>query len=119
MSRIKRARPALVVVVLALIAAVAGTALAGSGPDANTSGLKQTVKKTKKTAKKANKRSKQNAALLDELCGPGASAAGSETCTAPQGDAGPPGTNAATNVVVHSAPNLRCDDILTSSCLVT
>ena len=106
MSRIKPARPALVVVVLTLIAAVAGTALAGSGPEANTSGLKKQVKKTKKKANKANKRSKQNAALLKELCGDGASAsvAGSATCTAPQGPTGATGAAGATNVTVRLGP---------------
>ena len=105
MSRIKRARPALAVVVLTLIAAVAGTALAGSGPDANTSAsLKQKVKKTKKKANKALNKAKANAALLDELCGPGASAAGSESCTAPQGPTGATGAAGATNVTVRLGP---------------
>ena len=58
MTRIKRARPTLVVVVVALIAAVAGTALAGSGPDANTAGAAKTAKKALKKAKKANKKAK-------------------------------------------------------------
>jgi hypothetical protein len=92
MSRIKRAKPALVVAVLTLIAAVAGTALAGSGPDANTAGAAKTAKKALKKAKKALKKANANATLLDELCGPGASAAGSETCTAPQGPKGDTGS---------------------------
>ena len=92
MSRIKRARPALVVVVLALIAGVAGTALAE--PTATTSKpAKKIAQDAKKKAKKALNKAKANATLLDELCGPGASAAGSETCTAPQGPKGDPGTN--------------------------
>jgi len=97
MTRIKRARPALVVAVLVLIAAVAGTAIAGSGPDANTSAsAKKTAKKALKKAKKAKKQAKQNAALLADLCGPGASAAGNATCTAPQGPKGDTGATGAT-----------------------
>ncbi len=96
MSRIKRARPALVVVVVALIAALAGTALAGSGPDANTAGAAQKAKKALKKSKKALKKANANATLLDELCGAGASAAGSETCTAPQGPKGDTGDTGAT-----------------------
>ena len=79
MTRIKRARPALIVAVLALIAAVAGTALAG--PTADTSKPARTIAKiAKKKAKKALNKAKANAALLEALCGRGASAAGSATC---------------------------------------
>jgi hypothetical protein len=67
----------------------AGAVLAGSGPDTNTAGAaKKALKKSKKALSKAN----ANATLLDE-CGPGASAAGSEACTAPPGPKGEPGTN--------------------------
>ena len=96
MARIKHARPALVIAVLALIAALAGTALAGSEPEANTAGAAQKAKKALKKSKKALKKANANATLLDELCGPGASAAGSETCTAPQGPKGDTGSAGAT-----------------------
>ena len=62
MARTKRARPTLVVVVLALIAAVAGTALAG--PTANTSKsakalAEKALNKADKAKKKANKAKKK------------------------------------------------------------
>ena len=68
MSRIRRTRPslAILVMVLALVAAVAGTALAGPGPNANTSAsAKKTAKKALKKAKKANKTAKSAQATAD------------------------------------------------------
>lgn len=65
MTRFKRARPALVVAVVTLVAAVAGTALAGSGPDANTAGAAKTAKKALKKAKKANKKAKNAQTAAD------------------------------------------------------
>jgi len=60
MSRIKRGGPALFVAVLALVAAVAGTSLAGSEPDATSAvGAKKLAKKASKKAKKAKKKAKQ------------------------------------------------------------
>ena len=56
MSRIKRGRPspAILVAVIALVAALGGTALAGPGPTANTAGKADTaLKKAKKAIKKA------------------------------------------------------------------
>ena len=112
MTQIRRARrsPAIAIAVLALIAALAGTAIAGSGPEANTSAsAKKTAKKALKKAKKAKKQAKGNAALLAELCGTGASAAGSATCTAPQGpkgdkgDTGNPGASGYQTVASASA----------------
>ena len=90
MYGIRRVRPssAVAIAVLALIAALAGTALAGSGPTANPAGK---ADKALKKAKKANRTAKANAALLEDLCGDGASAAGIETCTAPTGPTGPTG----------------------------
>ena len=64
MSRIKRGRPspAILVAVIALVAALAGTALAGSGPSATTAvnlkKVEKTANKAKKKAKKANKAAK-------------------------------------------------------------
>ena len=64
MSRIKRGRPspAILVAVIALVAALAGTALAGSGPSATTAAslkkVEKTADKAKKKAKKANKKAK-------------------------------------------------------------
>lgn len=60
MSEIRRRRPspAVVIAVLALVAAVAGTAVAESGPNANTSAGK-TAKKALKKAKKANEKAKK------------------------------------------------------------
>ena len=64
MSRTKRGRPssAILVAVMALVAALAGTALAGSGPSATTAAslkkVEKTANKAKKKAKKANKKAK-------------------------------------------------------------
>ena len=110
MTRIKRARPALAIVVVALIAAVAGSALAGSGPEANTAGAAKKAKKALKKSKKALNKANANATLLDELCGPGAAAAGSETCTAPQGPTGPTGP---AGIQGPSGPSGRAADIST------
>ena len=78
MSQIKHARrPAIVIAALALIAALAGTALAGSEPIANPAGK---VDKALKDAKKAKKKAKKAIKL--------AKAADKE-----QGEKGDPGTN--------------------------
>ena len=81
MSGIKHARPALVVVVLALIAAVAGTALAGPTAD-NSAPTKQIAKKAKKKAKKALKLAKENKQVIANI----------ESTAGPQGSQGDPGT---------------------------
>lgn len=68
MDRITRAMPspALVVAALALIAALAGTALAGSGPSASTSGK---ADKALKRAKKANKKASAAQSAANQALG--------------------------------------------------
>ena len=71
MSRIKRGRPspAILVAVIALVAALAGTALAGSGPSATTAAslkkVEKTANKAKKKAKKANNKAKAAQSAAD------------------------------------------------------
>ena len=83
MSRIKRGRPspAILVAVMALVAALAGTALAGSGPSANMAGnldkALTTAKKAKKKAKKADKNAKAAQGSADAAQGSADAAQGS------------------------------------------
>ncbi len=66
-TRRRKPSPAMLVAVLALIAAVAGTAVAESGPNANTSAsAKKTAKKALKKAKKANKAAKGAQATAED-----------------------------------------------------
>ena len=82
MSRIKRGRPspAILVAVMALVAALAGTALAGSGPSATTAAslkkVEKTANKAKKKAKKANKAAKAAQGDADSAQGTANSAQG-------------------------------------------
>jgi len=66
MSLIKRTRGATLLAGLALIAALAGTALAGSGPEVTSSAsAKKTAKKALKLAKKANEKAKRAQGAAD------------------------------------------------------
>ena len=77
-----RRSPAVLVAILALVAALGGTALAGSGPTVHTAGK---AAKALKKAKKALKKSKQNtAAIADIALVPGPKG--------DKGEAGAPGT---------------------------
>jgi len=93
MNRIKRAMrsPAVVVVALALIAVVAGTALAGSGPSATTAAKNNALKKANKALKKANR---LQAALRNIQLTPGAP--GPPGQKGDKGDQGDPGPSGAT-----------------------
>lgn len=65
--RHKMPSPAILIAILALVAAVAGTAVAESGPNANTSAsAKKTAKKALKKAKKANQTAKGAQASADD-----------------------------------------------------
>ncbi len=83
MSRIKRGRPspAILVAVMALVAALAGTALAGSGPSATSAAslkkVEKTANKAKKKAKKANKAAKAAQGSADAAQGSADAAQGS------------------------------------------
>ena len=76
MSRIKRGRPspAIVIAVLALVAALAGTAVAGSGPDVTTAKQHKLTKKMKKQVRNISTNKAEKA--LDEVLPIGASELG-------------------------------------------
>jgi hypothetical protein len=91
MDRIKRTMrsPAVVVVALALIAAVAGTALAGSGPSATTAAKSKALKKANQALKKARQ---LEAALQQIQLTPGPPGTpGQQGAKGDEGNPGPPG----------------------------